>query len=80
MGAINMSTYPHIVKPGLAEKDQRLEFRAWNFIADRDTPINNLSHRMEVYGISIFHLPRFMHNYQIYVRPMSLPRTLQALK
>ncbi len=25
MGAINMSTYPHTVKPGLAEKDQRLE-------------------------------------------------------
>ncbi len=31
MGAINMSTYPHTVKPGLAEKDQRLEFWAWNF-------------------------------------------------
>lgn len=28
MGAINMSTYPHTVKPGLAEKDQRLEFWA----------------------------------------------------
>ena len=35
-----MSTYPHTVKPGLAEKDQRLEFWAWNFIADRDTTLN----------------------------------------
>ena len=51
MGAINMSTYPHTVKPGLAEKDQRLEFWAWNFIADRDTTLNIRYHRMEVYGL-----------------------------
>lgn len=37
MGAINMSTYPHTVKAGLPEADQRLEFWAWDFIADRDT-------------------------------------------
>lgn len=53
MGAINMSTYPHTVKPGLAEKDQRLEFWAWNFIADRDTTLNIRYHRMEVYGLRI---------------------------
>ena len=57
MGAINMSTYPHTVKPGLAEKDQRLEFWAWNFIADRDTTLNIRYHRMEVYGLRIFPHP-----------------------
>ena len=57
MGAINMSTYPHTLKPGLAEKDQRLEFWAWNFIADRDTTLNIRYHRMEVYGLRIFHIP-----------------------
>ena len=77
MGAINMSTYPHTVKPGLAEKDQRLEFWEWNFIADRDTTLNIRYHRMEVYGLRIFHIPGGMPTYQIYVRPMSLTRTLQ---
>lgn len=80
MGAINMSTYPHTVKPGLAEKDQRLEFWAWNFIADRDTTLNIRYHRMEVYGLRIFHIPGGMPTYQIYVRPMSLTRTLQWQK
>lgn len=70
MGAINMSTYPHTVKPRLAEKDQRLEFWAWNFIADRDTTLNIRYHRMEVYGLRIFHIPGGMPTYQIYVRPM----------
>lgn len=80
MGAINMSTYPHTVKPRLAEKDQRLEFWAWNFIADRDTTLNIRYHRMEVYGLRIFHIPGGMPTYQIYVRPMSLTRTLQWQK
>lgn len=80
MGAINMSTYPHTVKPGLAEKDQRLEFWAWNFIADRDTTLNIRYHRMEFYGLHIFHIPGGMPTYQIYVRPMSLTRTLQWQK
>ena len=75
-----MSTYPHTVKPGLAEKDQRLEFWAWNFIADRDTTLNIRYHRMEVYGLRIFHIPGGMPTYQIYVRPMSLTRTLQWQK
>lgn len=75
-----MSTYPHTVKPRLAEKDQRLEFWAWNFIADRDTTLNIRYHRMEVYGLRIFHIPGGMPTYQIYVRPMSLTRTLQWQK
>ena len=81
MGAINMSTYPHTVKPGLRGKRPNvLEFWAWNFIADRDTTLNIRYHRMEVYGLRIFHIPGGMPTYQIYVRPMSLTRTLQWQK
>lgn len=61
MGAINMSTYPHTVKPGLAEKDQRLEFWAWNFIADRDTTLNIRYHRMEVWTTYFPHPWRHAH-------------------
>ena len=35
---------------------------------------------MEVYGLRIFHIPGGMPTYQIYVRPMSLTRTLQWQK
>lgn len=75
-----MSTYPHTVKSELPEKDQRLEFWAWDFIADRDTTLNIRYHRMEVYGLRIFRIPGGMPTYQIYVRPMSLTRTLQWQK
>ena len=73
-GAINMSTYPHTVKAGLPEADQRLEFWAWNFIADRDTTLDIQYHRMEAYGLRVFNIPGGMPTYQIFVRPMSLTR------
>ena len=62
-----MSTYPHTEKTRTSGKDQRLEFWAWNFIADRDTTLNIRYHRMEVYGLRIFHIPGGMPTYQIYV-------------
>lgn len=80
VGALNMSTYPHTVKAGLPEADQRLEFWAWDFIADRDTTLDIQYHRMEVYGLRAFYIPGGMPTYQIYVRPMSLTRTLQWMK
>lgn len=80
MGAINTSTYPHTAKAGLSEADQRLEFWTWDFIADRDTTFDIRYHRMEAYGIRIFHIPGGMPTYQIYVRPMGLTRTLQWVK
>ncbi len=80
IGAINMSTYPHTAKAGLPEADQRLEFWAWDFIADRDTTLNIRYHRMEAYGLRVFRIPGGMPTYQIYVRPMSLTRYLQWQK
>lgn len=80
VGAINMATYPHTAKPGLQESDLRLEFWAWDFIADRDTTLDIQYHRMEVYGLRVFQIPGGMPTYQIYVRPMSLTRFLQWQK
>ena len=49
MGALNMDEYI-IANSTLPEKDQRLEFWGWDFIADRDTTLNIQYHRMEAYG------------------------------
>lgn len=80
MMAINTATYPRMAKAGLPEADQRLEFWAWNLIADRDTTLDIRYHRMEVYGLRVFHIPGGMPAYQIYVRPMSLTRFQQKQK
>ncbi len=60
----------------LPEKDLRLEFWGWNFIADRDTTFNMQYHRLEVYGLNVFRIQRGTPAYTIYCRPMSLTRTL----
>lgn len=78
MSAIKMSTYPKFSI--LAEKDQRLEFWAWNFIADRDTTFNIQYHRMEAYGVHAFQVRGAPPGYTVYVRPMSLTRSLQWRK
>ena len=53
MGALNMDEYI-IANSTLPEKDQRLEFWGWDFIADRDTTLNIQYHRMEAYGLRAF--------------------------
>nr|WP_245530912.1 carboxypeptidase-like regulatory domain-containing protein [Bacteroides helcogenes] len=81
MACIRMSTYPN--SPALhvsSEADMRLEFWAWDFMADRDTTLNIRYHRMEAYGLRAFRIPGATPAYQIYVRPMSLTRFLQWQK
>lgn len=79
MGAINMSEYPNAGSI-LPEKDQRLEFWAWNFIADKDTIFNMKYHRMEVYGINVFHVQGGGQGYTIFCRPMSLTKAFTYQK
>ena len=57
MAAVDLDVYPH-TSNGVSNEDQRLEFWAWDFIADRDTTINIRYHRMEVYGLHAFYIPR----------------------
>lgn len=80
VAACQMDVYLHTAKEGVPDADQRLEFWAWNFIADRDTTLDIRFHRMEVYGLHVFRVPGGMPTYQIYVRPMSLTRLQQIMK
>jgi len=73
MAAMDMKEYIHAGST-LSEEDQRLEFWAWNFIADRDTTYNISYHRMEAYGINVFSIQGAPPAYTIFVRPMSLTR------
>ena len=80
--AIHMPSYASIaMQEGiLNEKDYRLEFWAWDFVADRDTTLDIRYHRMEAYGLRVFRIPGASPCYHIYVRPMSLTRTLEWMK
>lgn len=73
-GGINMAEYPNAGST-LPEADQRLEFWAWNFIADRDTTFDFRYHRLEVYGVNAFQVQGATPGYTVYFRPMSLTRS-----
>lgn len=75
MTALNISTYI-ATGSALPEDELRLEFWAWNFIADRDTTFNMQYHRFEVYGVNAFQIQGATPGYTIYCRPMSLTRYL----
>lgn len=72
-GGLNMAEYV-IAGSTLPEADQRLEFWAWNFIADRDTTFDMRYHRLEVYGVNAFQIQGAAAGYTVYFRPMSLTR------
>lgn len=75
MSALNMDEYI-VTGFSLPEKDLRLEFWGWNFIADRDTTFDMQYNRLEVYGVNVFRIEGGTPAYTIYCRPMSLTRTL----
>lgn len=79
LSALNMKEYI-VTGSSLPEEDMRLEFWAWNFIADKDTTLNIQYHRMEVYGINVFHVQGATPGYTVYFRPMSLTRYLKYKK
>jgi len=70
--AIRMDEYPR--SSSLPAEEQKLEFWAWNFIADNDTLINMQYHRLEIYGLNAFRIYGSYPGYTIYCRPMSLGR------
>lgn len=73
MGGMRMDEYP-IMGSVLPEEDQRLEFWAYNILADEDIEVNARYHRLEVYGINVFRVQGGYPAYAIYFRPMSLTR------
>lgn len=61
-------------------KDMRLEFWAWNVIADRDLVVNPRYQKLELYGTTVSKIPRTNGGYMIYFRPMSLTKALSYEK
>jgi hypothetical protein len=76
--AIRPKEYPR--ENAVAEKDMRLEFWAWNVIADTDLIINPRYHRLELYGTNVFKIEGGYNGMMIYVRPMSLGKHLSYSK
>lgn len=72
--ALRIEQYPRELK--VAEKDMRLEFWAWNVIADKDLTINPRYHRLELYGTTVFKENGGYPAIMLYTRPMSLGRML----
>ena len=70
LAAIRMKDYPR--SNAVPEEDMRLEFWAWNVIADRDMIINPRYHRLELYGFQVFEVFGGAPYLKAYVRPMSL--------
>jgi hypothetical protein len=74
MYAMRLKEYPR--SNAVSEENMRLEFWAWNVIADKDLTINPRYHRLELYGFQIFEVMGGAPYLMAYVRPMSLGKYL----
>lgn len=78
MYALRIKEYPRLDK--VPDEDKRLEFWAWNVIADRDLTINPRYHRLELYGTNAFKVEGGYNGLFIYTRPMSTGKLLTYSK
>jgi hypothetical protein len=76
--AIRPKEYPR--QDAVPDNEKRLEFWAWNVIADTDLIINPRYHRLELFGTNVFKIEGGYHGMMIYVRPMSLGKHLTYSK
>lgn len=76
--AMREKEYPR--EDAVPDEDKRLEFWAWNVIADRDLTINPQYHRLELYGTNVFRVEGGYPGLMIYTRPMSLGKLLEYSK
>lgn len=76
--ALRIKEYPR--RNEVPDEDKRLEFWAWNVIADRDLTINPRYHRLELYGTNAFRVEGGYKGLFIYTRPMSTGRLLTYSK
>jgi len=74
LAAIRGKDYPR--SNAVPEEDMRLEFWAWNVIADKDLTINLRYHRLELYGFQVFEVQGGAPYLMAYVRPMSLGKVI----
>ena len=70
MFALCLKEYPR--ENAVPEEDMRLEFWAWNVIADRDLIINPRYQKLELYGTNVFKVAGGYPCFFVYFRPMSV--------
>ena len=75
MYVLRPKEYPR--KNAVPKEEMRLEFWAWNVIADRDLEINPRYHRLELYGLNAFMPIGSGTGIWLYARPMSLGKLLE---
>jgi hypothetical protein len=75
MYVLRPKEYPR--KNAVPPEDMRLEFWAWNVIADTNLTINPRYHRLELYGLNAFMVIGGGSGVWLYVRPMSLGKLLK---
>ena len=73
LASLKMSEYP-VAGSILPKDEQRLEFWAWNVIAEENLNFNIKYHRLEIYGVNVFRIQGATPGYTIYCRPISLTR------
>ncbi|MDR1974890.1 MAG: carboxypeptidase-like regulatory domain-containing protein [Bacteroidales bacterium] len=76
--AIRPKEYPK--EDAVPDDEKRLEFWAWNVIANEDLTINPRYHKLELYGVNAFMVEGGYQGLIIYVRPMSLQKYLSCFK
>lgn len=74
MYVLRLKEYPR--NNAVPKEDMRLEYWAWNVIADKDLVINPRYHRLELYGTKVFRIEGAYPGLMVYVRPMSLGKLL----
>ncbi|MCC8034516.1 MAG: carboxypeptidase-like regulatory domain-containing protein [Rikenellaceae bacterium] len=74
MAMTGMVTDEYPREDAVPEEDMRLEFWAWNVIADRDLEINPRYHRLELYGTTVFEIFGGYPGFFVYFRPMGVTK------
>ncbi|MCC8020229.1 MAG: carboxypeptidase-like regulatory domain-containing protein [Rikenellaceae bacterium] len=74
MYVIRPEEYPR--NNAVPTEDMRLEFWAWNLIADRDMTIDPRYHKLELYGTTVFGPIGGYDGLMIYFRPMSVTKNV----
>lgn len=74
IAAMRINEYPRLLQ--VASKDMKLEFWAWNVIADRDIVLNIRYDKLELYGTTAFLEYGGRQELLIYTRPMSVTKVI----
>ena len=76
IAAMRINEYPRLLQ--VASKDMKLEFWAWNVIADRDIILNIRYDKLELYGTTAFLEYGGRQELLIYTRPMSVTKVIAS--